>query len=77
MKNAYGEITQQISREGLWFLGYTLPLIAIYLYTKFILSAHSSFKDLCRERTGRTDGRTKRRLYASPFRKHKNYVLPL
>jgi len=44
MKNGYGEITQLIYRVGLWFLGYALPLIAIYLYTKFYLNATSSIK---------------------------------
>ena len=53
--NVYGEITQQISRVGLWFLGSALPLIAIYLYTKFYLNANSSFKVICRIRY-RTDG---------------------
>ena len=35
------------------------------------LLANSSFKVICRTRY-RTDGQTKRRLYASPFWEHKN-----
>ena len=60
-KNGYGEITQQICRKGLWFLGSILPLIAIYLYTKFKLNTNSSFKVICwtRYRTDRqTDGQS-------------------
>ena len=46
-----------------------LPLIAIYLYTKFYLNANSKFKVIC-PTWYRTDGWTKRRLYASPFWEH-------
>jgi len=55
MKNGYGEITQQICRVGLWFLGSALPLIGIYIYTKYDLNANSSFKLLAGQGTGRTD----------------------
>ena len=48
-------MTQQICRVWLWFLGSVLPLIAIYLYTKFYLNANSSFKVICQTRY-RTDG---------------------
>jgi len=44
-----------IYRVGLWFLSSALPLVAIYLFTKFHLNANSSFKVICR--TGnRTNG---------------------
>jgi len=55
--NVYGEITQQICRVGLWFLGSALPLITIYLYTEFYLNAKSSLKVICRTRY-RTDGKS-------------------
>ena len=56
-------------RVWLWFVGSALPLIAIYLNTKFYLNGNSSFKVICRTRyqDGRKDGRTKRWIYASPF----------
>jgi len=44
-------------RVGLWFLGSALPLIAIYLYSKFYLNANSSFKVICRTRY-HTDGQS-------------------
>ena len=62
-------------------MGSALPLIAIYLYTKFYLNANSRFKGICHTRyrtDGRTD-RTKQPLYFSPFGEHKkqNYVKPM
>ena len=50
-KNGYREITQLSCRVGLWFLGSALPLIAIYLYTKFYLNANL----FARQGTWRTD----------------------
>ena len=50
MKKGYGEITQLIYRVGLCFLGSALPLIAIYLLTKFHLNTNSSFKVIRRTR---------------------------
>ena len=50
-----------------------LPLIVIYLYTKFYLNVNSSFKVICRTRyrtDRRTDGQTEHRLYASTFGEH-------
>ena len=68
-----------IYRVGVWFLFTIIPLIAIYLYTKVDLIANSSFKVICRtwyrangQTDRRTDGQTKRRLYASPFGEHNN-----
>jgi len=40
---------------GLWFLGSALPLIAIYILTKFHLNVNSSFKVICQTRY-QTDG---------------------
>jgi len=57
MKNGYGEITQQICRVGLWFLGSALPLIGIYIYTKYDLNANSSFNVISRTRY-RKDGQS-------------------
>ena len=56
-------------RVWLWFVGSALPLIAIYLNTKFDLNGNSSFKVIGRTRyqDGRKDGRTKRWIYASLF----------
>ena len=54
-----------------------IPLIAIYLYTKFTLYANNNLNVLnlfAGQGTGRTNGRTKRRLYASPFGEHKNLL---
>ena len=67
------EITQYmyIYRIGLCFLG--SALIAIYLYTKFYLNANSSFKVIWQTRY-RTDGRTKRGIYASTFGEHKKRI---
>ena len=62
-----------INIQGLWFLGSALPLIAIYLYTKFYLNVNSSLKVICqtRYRIDRwTDGQTKQGLYASTFGEH-------
>jgi len=39
-------------------MGSALPLIAIYMYTKFYLKAKSSFKVICRTRYRRTGGWT-------------------
>jgi len=55
MKNGYGEITQYKYRVGLWLFGSVLPLIAIYLYTKFYLNAISSFKLSAGQGTGQMD----------------------
>ena len=76
MKNGYGEITQEISRVGLWFLGSALPLrlIAIYLYTKFYLNANSSFKVIFRTRyqvEEQTDGQSGDYMLPT-FVEHKN-----
>jgi len=52
-----------INIQGLWFLGSALPLIAIYLYTKFYLNTTRSFKVICW--TKLPDG---------PFGEHKNIM---
>ena len=73
MRNGYEEITQYIYRVGLWLLGSALPLIAIYIYTKFYLNAKSSFKVICQTRYRQTDGRTdKQPLYTCSFGPHNN-----
>ena len=52
-----------------------VPLIAIYLYTKFYLNAISSFKAICRTRY-RTDGQTdKAATICFPFGKHNKGLL--
>jgi len=66
-ENGYGEI-----RVGLWLSGSALPLIAIYLHTKFYLNANSSFEVICWTRyqmDGRMDGRT-------DVRQSGHYMLP-
>ena len=50
----------------LWFFGTALPLIAIYLYTKFYSNANSSFSYL--------PDKVPRRLYVSPFWEHNKYM---
>ena len=54
-----------------WLLCTALPLTDIYLSTKFYLNATCSFKVIYLPDKV-TDGRTKRRLYASPFGELKN-----
>ena len=51
------------------YMGPALPLIAIYLYTKFYLNANSSFKLFAGQGTGRMDGQTDRQ--------SSGYMLPL
>jgi len=49
-----------------------LPLIAIYLYTKFYINANSSFEVICRTRN-RMDGQMdKAATICFPFGEHKN-----
>jgi len=43
---------------GLWFFGFSLHLIAIYLYTKFYLNSNISLKLFAVQGTGWTNGQT-------------------
>ena len=47
-ENNEGEITQVTCKIGLWFLSYALPLINIYVCTKFIFNPFCTFQDMAR-----------------------------